>query len=548
MWKEATVLGKGGKATGTHRNWYNVRDSEGIETGINLDKVNSWEKIEEEVNVVMIPRDAHGDEKCKTAKLVELKKLKEFNTYEEVKDVGQFRISTTWVLWNKGDEVRARLVARGYEDEQHYPKDSPTIGKGAMRTVLAITASKGWEIKTTDIKSAFLQGKEMERVVHLSPPKEVRVLGILWRLKHCLYGLNDAARQFYRSVVECLKGTGCVQSTLDPALFYLLEREELIGIIACHVDDFLHSGTATFEKQVMNKLRGRFLAGKVEGSSFRYVGFDVRQDKKGIVVDHSEYMAKIENGEIDPRRAVVKQDVLTGDEQTMLRQLVGRLNWAVQGSRPDLAFDMIDLSTKLKQGTVSDLLRAVKCIERLKSGTSRLRFTDLGPFENWQIMTFTDAALGNLDGSGSVGARVCFLTNSRGDICPLSWSANKIKRVVRSTLSAEMLSLQEGIEEAIYLRGLIVEMINGDVKSLPIVMYVDNKSVTQALCSTKMVDDKRLRLDIAAIKESLEKNEVSSVRWLPGESQLANCLTKRGASGYELMKVLMDGRLRTSFM
>ena len=55
-------------------------------------------------------------------------------------------------------------------------------------------------------------------------------------------------------------------------------------------------------------------------------------------------------------------------------------------------------------------------------------------------------------------------------------------RVVRSTLSAEMLSLQEGIEEAIiYLRGIITEILSKKPETIPVVVYVDNKSVTQAL-------------------------------------------------------------------
>lgn len=52
--------------------------------------------------------------------------------------------------------------------------DSPTIGKSAMRIVLAITASREWEIKTTDIKSAFLQGKEMGKEVYIKPSKEAK--------------------------------------------------------------------------------------------------------------------------------------------------------------------------------------------------------------------------------------------------------------------------------------------------------------------------------------------------------------------------------------
>ena len=106
-----------------------------------------------------------------------------------------------------------------------------------------------------------------------------------------------------------------------------------------------------------------------------------------------------------------------------------------------------------------------------------------------------------------------------------------------------MLSLQEGIENAIYIRAIITELMNTRENSLSIVVYVDNKNVTQSLTSTKLVEDKRLRLDIAAIKQCITEKEISGVKWLPGEEQLANCITKKGASGYSLMKVLSSGEL-----
>ena len=46
-------------------------------------------------------------------------------------------------------------------------------------------------------------------------------------------------------------------------------------------------------------------------------------------------------------------------------------------------------------------------------------------------------------------------------------------------------------------------------KTIKIIAYTDNKSVTEAVCSTKLLDDKRLRVDIAAISQSLVRNEVS---------------------------------------
>ena len=55
--------------------------------------------------------------------------------------------------------------------------------------------------------------------------------------------------------------------------------------------------------------------------------------------------------------------------------------------------------------------------------------------------------------------------------------------------------------------------------------------------STKLVDDKRLRVDIAAISESLTRNVVNDIKWCPGKIHLADCMTKRGATRYNLMNV-----------
>ena len=70
----------------------------------------------ENVNIVLVPKSEQNTQECLRAKLEEIEKLKKYETYKEVDDVGQFRISTTWVLWYKNGVVRARLVARGYEE------------------------------------------------------------------------------------------------------------------------------------------------------------------------------------------------------------------------------------------------------------------------------------------------------------------------------------------------------------------------------------------------------------------------------------------------
>ena len=38
--------------------------------------------------------------------------------------------------------------------------------------------------------------------------------------------------------------------------------------------------------------------------------------------------------------------------------VVGQLNWAVQGTHPDLAFELIDLSIKFKNASVNDFFKS----------------------------------------------------------------------------------------------------------------------------------------------------------------------------------------------
>ena len=137
---------------------------------------------------------------------------------------------------------------------------------------------------------------------------------------------------------------GCKISEMDPAMFDLHNRDKLSGIVCCHVDDFLHAGEEHFDN-IMISLRKSFVAGKVEERNFNYIAFRITQDK------NASYEINLENTKnkaTDLTRALDKHDLLTLEVQTPYRQLKGQINWVVQGSRSDLAFKLIDLSTKLK--------------------------------------------------------------------------------------------------------------------------------------------------------------------------------------------------------
>ena len=550
--EEVTVLGRGGKAGGKYDGWFNVKNSSTGESRCVDLGGESWSSIQpdEEVNVVQVPRDEHYKEECMKAKEVELEKLKNFDSYEVVQDCGQFRISSIWVLTKKDNgEVRARLVARGFEEESSTENDSPTIGRSTLRLFFAVVCSQRWEIRSTDIKSAFLQGKVLVRDVFLKPPKEAGLQkGQLWKLKHCLYGLNDAARQFYLSVSECLLEAGCIKSKLDPALFIFTENGSLQGLVACHVDDFSHAGTELFNQVIIEgAICKRFIIASKERRVFRYIGFNINQNNGGsMTLDQSDYVNDLEVVAVSSERKRHSDQDLAPEERSQLRSIVGRMNWAVQGTRPDLAFDLTDLSTKFKNGKVSDLIKATKCIKKLKYEQSSLFFPVLNQNETWRIIVFSDASHANLSqGTGSMGAHVIFLVDSNSNCCTLSWHGGKIKRVVRSTIAAEALSLCEAVEDAIFLKHILTE-ISAAKTEVKIHAFVDNRDVVDAVYSTKSVDDKRLRIDISSLKEFVVNEEISSIRWCPGSIQLANGMTKQGAKVDSLLNILQTGVLDLS--
>ena len=94
----------------------------------------------------------------------------------------------------------------------------------------------------------------------------------------------------------------------------------------------------------------------------------------------------------------------------------------------------------------------------------------------------------------------------------------------------------ECAEAASYLGQIIKNIVK--CQPLSVHCFVDNKSLVEALHSSHSVEDRRLRIDVALLKDMLSRQEINSVSWVGTSEQLADCLTKRGASSQRLRAVL----------
>ena len=151
--------------------------------------------------------------------------------------------SVRWVINQnfKGEDMhhKARLVERGFKESNlvDIRKDSPTCCKESFRLLLAIVVTNKWQVRSLDIKSAFLQCNNVDSDLHLKTSSEAGMKK-LWKLNISVYGICDAPRAWNLSLKSVLEKGRAKKSKYDHAVFYLYDNNILQGILCGHVDDF----------------------------------------------------------------------------------------------------------------------------------------------------------------------------------------------------------------------------------------------------------------------------------------------------------------------
>ena len=95
---------------------------------------------------------------------------------------------------------------------------------------------------------------------------------------------------------------------------------------------------------------------------------------------------------------------------------------------------------------MNDLPQAKKVLSSTKNHEYNIKFSTLNQ-ANIYLAVFHDASLGNLDGASQGASQ--FLIDNVGKVNPLIQASNRIKKVIKSTLAAETLSLVEAAENAL---------------------------------------------------------------------------------------------------
>ena len=69
----------------------------------------------------------------------------------------------------------------------------------------------------------------------------------------------------------------------------------------------------------------------------------------------------------------------------------------------------------------------------------------------------------------------------------------------------------DAVDASFLIKSLLEALINCN-NGIPVESIIDNKSLCEAFSSTKCIEDKRLRIDVAILRERLHIVELSAVK------------------------------------
>ena len=458
-------------------------------------------------------------------------------------------IGNKWVFKIKRDGThRARLVALGYSQIpglDYTDNFAPVAHDVSFRIALARMMVEKLDSLVMDVETAFLYGDLEEKIFMKSPvgmeeidpgasPEDC------YQLKKGIYGLCQAARQFWKKFVDTIKqeSFGFQVSPADPCLLFK-ENELGICIIIMYVDDMLIIGRKEQIEDFATKIQEVFSV-KIQHNLTDYLGCEFHMNKEGTkgwlgqpsIIKSLEQKfgerAMEERFSLTPgtprftaRRLESPEDKVNPKEHEIYRSGVGTLLYLTKHSRPDICNPVRELSKTMDAPAPAHLKEMYKVIRHVLSTKGYgLKFELNKDMIKWALKALSDS-----DFASDKETRISVL----GYIIyfcgiPIAWRSKGMKSVVLSTTEAEYMALSEVVKKLKFIVQLLQTM-NIEVK-LPITVYVDNVGAIW-LSNNRTTSDRTKHTDIrtAFVKEYQEDGKII-IKFVKSEENEADIFTK----------------------
>ena len=478
----------------------------------------------------------------------ELQSLAEQEVFDVVlREPGTRCVGAKWFYKVKTNEhnqpvrFKSRLVAKGFtqiEGIDYSDISAPVASKEAVRTALAMAASKGWVMEQFDVNTAYLNAP-LEETIYMEAPaalidlwgdkmttKDLELLrtgkGVL-RLKKALYGLKQSGRRWYETLRDYLRDECGLQPTkVEPCIF--------VGngiVMPVYVDDSIVMGESQGHiDKLFSKLEGKFDIKRM-GTPRHFLGWTIKKQDNGAIFIHQagyiEHMKKqFQDGSSRakatpmPSGAMLDSEGPPGDMDTY-RTIIGSVLFAAIGTRPDISTAVSILSRSVQAPTKAHVAAARNIVGYL-AATSTLGVSYPAE-EELRLEVYCDASFaGDESGRKSRTGWVILINGA-----PVAWKSALQPVIAHSTAESEYIAMSDGAREAIYIKRLI-EAMGGEIKG-PIVIHEDNQ--TAKLMAQEVTTKRSKHIDIRYhhIRERVELGDIV-IKDCRTEDQVADMLTK----------------------
>ena len=415
--------------------------------------------------------------------------------YRKRNDVPSNRklIGSKWVFKAKKNGVfRARLVALGYNQipgVDFTDNFAPVINDITFRILLIIYLILKYDSRIIDVETAFLNGDLEEQIFMKLPEGLSQVENVnedsCCELEKAMYGLVQAARQWWKQFVKFLESIGFKKSVIDPCLLF---REDKNGTVylGLYVDDVLLIGDSKAIDAAIKDVKLKYSI-KELGRMYEYVGCTIIPDTEKLYMIQPDLIKKmcisfknqIENLQkyntpSAPGECVIRpkeeDELISEDEQKSFRSGVGMLLYLVKHSRPDISNFVRELAKVMDgatYGNLKSLHRTIKYVIDSRNKCLALIPTRRNTKE-WELYGLSDSDYaGDKDNRISVSGYIIYANGAL-----VAWKSRGQKSVTLSSTEAEYVALSELVTEVLFVK-MIIESMGMDVK-IPIKLRADN--------------------------------------------------------------------------
>ena len=177
-----------------------------------------------------------------------LESLKAKGVYEEVHVLPPHRkpVQCKWVWHIKQDKdgtishFKAHLVAKGFTQipgQDFTFTFTPVARWDSIRSLLCIAATKDFEIRQLDVKTAYLNGP-LDEEIYMKAPEGFDFSSPFWCLRKGLYGLRQAGWQWYLTLHNAYTNLGFTRCQSDWSV-YTCQSSSGFTMSTTSVDDII---------------------------------------------------------------------------------------------------------------------------------------------------------------------------------------------------------------------------------------------------------------------------------------------------------------------